>query len=170
MRYVQHFRTSQQRYTSQAIIQNGELDKKRQEPTEISTYTGLFDPLPLRPPLFVVIFPIRALAGIACLCATSEYLELALGALAGDALLLPQPPHLFQLCLQVTHRLVHEQLLERPLLDVARLVLLEMVDILHRAAEDCALGLLTRTIRNDAPKLVDPIVDVTAAAAFDFFL
>jgi hypothetical protein len=46
------------------------------------------------------------------------------------------------LCLQVAHRLVHEQLLQCPFLDVARLVLFEMMDVLHSTRKDRAFRLL----------------------------
>ena len=72
---------------------------------------------------------------------SAEELELSLGALARDALLVPHAAHLLELCLEVAHRLVHKQLLQGPFLDVARLVLFEVVDILNRAREDRALGL-----------------------------
>jgi len=99
-----------------------------------------------------------------------EQLEFTLGPLPGHLFFVPQPPHLFQLCLQVTHRLIHQQLLERPLLDVARLVLLQVVDVLHRARQDRTLGLFTRAVRHDASELVDAFVDIASSSAFDLFL
>ena len=99
-----------------------------------------------------------------------EQLELAFGPLPCHLLFVPQPPHLFQLRLEVAHRLVHQQLLERPLLDVARLVLLQVVDVLHRALQDCALGLFARAVGHDASELVDALVDIASPSAFDLFL
>ena len=99
-----------------------------------------------------------------------EQFELAFGPLPCHLLFVPQPPHLFQLRLEVAHRLVHQQLLERPLLDVARLVLLQVVDVLHRALQDCALGLFARAVGHDASELVDARVDIASPSAFDLFL
>jgi hypothetical protein len=66
--------------------------------------------------------------------------------------------------------LVHEQLLKRPLLNVPRLILLEMVNILHRTRKDGAFRLLAGPVRNDATKFIYPFVDVPAPSALDFFL
>ncbi len=100
----------------------------------------------------------------------AQDLEFRLEARARHALLFPQALDFLELRLQVAHRLVHEQLLERPLLDVPRFVLLQVVDVLHGARQDRPLRLLARARRHDPPELVDPLVDVPAAPAFDFFL
>ena len=100
----------------------------------------------------------------------AENFKLALDAFAGNPLLLPHPTHLLELRLQVAHRLVHEQLLERPLLDVPRFILFQMVDVLYGARENRALRFLSGAIRDDATKLIDPFVDVSPSTALDFFL
>jgi hypothetical protein len=45
-----------------------------------------------------------------------------------------------------------------------------MVDILDGTLKNCALCLLTRTVRYYAAKFVDSFVDITSASALDFFL
>ena len=97
-------------------------------------------------------------------------LELRPRTLPREPLVLPQPLHLLELRLQVAHGLIHEQLLKRPLFNVARFVLLEVMDVLDRTAQDCTLGLFARAIGYNASKLVDALVDIAASATLDFFL
>jgi hypothetical protein len=101
---------------------------------------------------------------------STEDVELALSACARRTLLLPHTTHLLKLRLEVAHGLVHEELLKRPLLDIACLVFLQVVDILNSAREYRALGLLARPVRHDAPELIDPLIDIPAPSALNFFL
>lgn len=90
--------------------------------------------------------------------------------LSGGPLFLPCAPDFFKLSLQVTHGLIHQQLLECPFLDVPRLVLFEVVDILHRAAEYRPLGFLARAVWYDAAELIYSIVNVASPPTLDLFL
>jgi hypothetical protein len=66
--------------------------------------------------------------------------------------------------------LIHEQFLESPLLDITSLVFLEVVDILDGPSENGTLGLFASAVRDYSSKLVDAVVDVPSATAFNFFL
>lgn len=72
---------------------------------------------------------------------------------------------------QVAHRLVHEQLFQSPLLNVPRLIVLQLVDILHGSGQHRAFRLFTTSgVRNDGRKLVDTLVDVSSPTALYLFL
>lgn len=45
-----------------------------------------------------------------------------------------------------------------------------MMDVLDGSGEDGAFGLFAGAIGDDAPEFVDAFVDISASAAFDFFL
>ena len=67
---------------------------------------------------------------------------------------------------QVVHGLVHEQLLERPLLNVAGLVVLQVLDVAHRGNDNRSLvRVFDIAARHNLRKLHDAIVDRRAAAA-----
>ena len=99
-------------------------------------------------------------------------LALAITHLHGNALpALDLGPGLRALLLELVARaaelrdgLLGEQLLQRPLFDVLRLVLLELGDELYGALQDRALVLLAA--RHNLGELVDAFVDGFAAAPF----
>ena len=99
-----------------------------------------------------------------------KHRELTLEPLTGSTLIVPRPANLLELRLEVAHGLVHEQLLKRPLLDVARFVLFEVVNVLHSAGEDGTLGFLAGAVGHDAAEFVDALVDVPPPPPLDFFL
>lgn len=66
---------------------------------------------------------------------------------------------------QLLDRLLGKELLERPLLDVLRLVVFNFLDVLYGALEDGALVLLATG--NDLCEFVDTFVDGFAASTFD---
>jgi hypothetical protein len=66
--------------------------------------------------------------------------------------------------------LIHEQLLERPFLDVSCFVLLEMEDVLNGTGKDGAFSFFTSAIGDDTGELFDAKVDIPAATALDLFL
>jgi hypothetical protein len=101
---------------------------------------------------------------------TTNELQFSLKTDSHLALLVPQLLHLFELGLQVTHGLIHEELLQRPLLDISSLILLEVVDVLDGAGEDGTLGLFASSVWYDSTKLIDTLVDVPSSATLDFFL
>jgi hypothetical protein len=100
----------------------------------------------------------------------AQHIEFTLSARTRRTFLFPQPTHLLELRLQISHRLIHKQLLQGPLLNVPRFVFLEMMDILYFPRKDGAFCLLARSVWNDATELVDSFVDIPAPSALDFFL
>lgn len=96
--------------------------------------------------------------------------DLGFGFLAAMGFLLINAPHVLELGLQIAHRLIHEEFLERPFFNVPRLILFEVMNVLNRTTQNCTLGLLARAIWNDASQFVDSFVDISASAAFNFFL
>lgn len=73
----------------------------------------------------------------------TQYIKFALSTRTRRTFLLPKPTHLLELRLQVSHGLIHKQLLQRPLFNIPRFILLEMMDILHCPRKDRAFRLLT---------------------------
>ena len=75
-----------------------------------------------------------------------------------------------ELRLEVTHSLIHQQLLQRPLFDVPCLVLLEMVDILYSALKNSTLCLFPGSIWHDSPEFVNTFIDIAPPSALHLFL
>lgn len=101
---------------------------------------------------------------------TSQYIQLALCPLPRHPLFIPQVPHLLQLRLQIPHGLIHQKLLKGPFLNVSRFVFFKMVDVLHRTAENSALGLLARAIGYYPTELIDSLVNVATTPTLNLFL
>lgn len=73
--------------------------------------------------------------------------------------------------MEIAHGLIHQQLLQRPLLDVPRLVVFKLMDVLHRASKYGAFGFFaTGSVGYNCGELINPLVDVPSPSSFDFFL
>lgn len=125
---------------------------------------------PLLLPIAVLHIFILAWPLLASMSTASKRLYFRLDSLSIRSLLLPHLSHVLKLGLQVPHRLIHQELLQRPLFNISGLVLLEVVNVLYCARQDCAFGFFTRAVGNDATELINAFVDITPAAALDFFL